>query len=92
MEKKWAAFQNVGRKLNPVLAFSCGWKHAWRTLCRIRFRFNSWFIDCDATREIYDDYSPSHPATQEEDLAARLERMAYIRDQYRFVVGSRGRQ
>ena len=52
--------------------------------------FNSWFIDCDATGEIYDDYSPSHPATQEEDLAARLERMAYIRDQYRFVVGSEG--
>ena len=42
--------------------------------------FNSWFIDCDATGEIYDDYTPSHITTQEEDLAARLERMSYIRD------------
>lgn len=52
--------------------------------------FNSWFIDCDATGEIYDDYTPSHITTQEEDLAARLERMSYIRDQYGHVVGSEG--
>lgn len=52
--------------------------------------FNSWFIDCDATGEIYDDYTPSHITTQEEDLAARLERMSYIRDQYHLVIGSEG--
>ena len=47
-------------------------------------------IDCDATGEIYDDYTPSHITTQEEDLAARLERMSYIRDQYHLVIGSEG--
>ncbi len=52
--------------------------------------FNSWFIDCDATGEIFNDYSSNHITTQEEDLKARLERMAYIRDNYNFVVGSEG--
>ena len=36
------------------------------------------------------DYTPDHITTQQEDLAARLERMAYIRDQYDLVIGSEG--
>ena len=87
--EKVGGFQNVGRKLNPVLAFPAV-EARMEDIMSNSLPFNSWFIDCDATGEIYDDYSPSHPATQEEDLAARLERMAYIRDQYRFVVGSEG--
>ncbi len=31
-------------------------------------KYNSWFIDCDATGEIYDDYSAKHITTQEQDL------------------------
>jgi hypothetical protein len=53
-------------------------------------RFNSWFIDCDAYGELFDDYSPLHPATQQEDMDARLARMAWIRDSYRLVIGSEG--
>ena len=41
-------------------------------------KYNSWFIDCDATGEIYDDYSAKHITTQEQDLKARLQRMDYI--------------
>jgi hypothetical protein len=51
---------------------------------------NSWFIDCDAFGELFDDYSPLHPATQEEDMQARLARMAWIRDTHGLVVGSEG--
>ena len=52
--------------------------------------FNTWFIDCDAYGELFDDYSPSHPATQLDDMQARLERIAWIRDEHNMVVGSEG--
>jgi hypothetical protein len=52
--------------------------------------FNSWFIDCDAYGEVFDDYSELHPATQHHDVQARLERMAWIRDTYGLVIGSEG--
>lgn len=49
---------------------------------------NSWFIDCDATGEIFDDYTPSRITNQQQDLEARLKRMAWIRDSFNLVVGS----
>lgn len=55
-----------------------------------QFRCNSWFIDCDADGELYDDYSPLHPATQADQLAARLSRLAWIRDAFGLVIGSEG--
>lgn len=87
--KKESGFQNVGRKLNPVQAFPAV-KARMEDIMSNQIPFNSWFIDCDATGEIYDDYTVSHVTTQEEDLAARLERMSYIREQYKLVVGSEG--
>lgn len=84
-----SGFQNVGRKLNPTLSLPAV-KNRMETIMSNQLSFNSWFIDCDATGEIYDDYTPSHITTQEEDLLARLERMSYIRDQYNFVIGSEG--
>lgn len=87
--KKLGGFQNVGRKLNPALALSAV-KARMEDIMSNRLPFNSWFIDCDATGEIHDDYTPGHVTTQQEDLAARLERMSYIRDRYKLVVGSEG--
>lgn len=87
--KKAAGFQNVGRKLNPALSLPSV-KERVGTIMSAGIPFNSWFIDCDATGEIYDDYTAEHVTTQQEDLAARLERMAYIRDQHGMVIGSEG--
>ena len=87
--KPESGFQNVGRKLNPTLSLPAV-KNRMEGIMSNQLPFNSWFIDCDATGEIYDDYTPSHITTQEEDLAARLERMSYIRDQYHLVIGSEG--
>lgn len=87
--KKESGFQNVGRKLNPTLSMPSV-KSRMEGIMSNHLPFNSWFIDCDATGEIYDDYTPEHITTQQQDLAARLERMAYIRDQYDFVIGSEG--
>lgn len=86
---KISGFQNVGRKLNPTLSLPSV-KNRMESVMANNLPFNSWFIDCDATGEIYDDYTPGHITTQQEDLAARLARMAYIRDQYRLVIGSEG--
>ena len=85
----YAGFQNVGRKLNPVLSLPAVSERV-EMILNTPVRFNSWFIDCDATGEIYDDYSPQHRTTQQQDLQARLERMAYIRDSYGMVIGSEG--
>ena len=55
-----------------------------------QFRCNSWFIDCDAFGDVFDDYSDGHAATQEDDARERLSRMAWIRDKYSAVIGSEG--
>lgn len=87
--EKESGFQGVGRKLNPVLSIPAV-KSRMEEIMSNDLPFNSWFIDCDATGEIYDDYTPEYMTTQEQDLAARLERMSLIRDQYGFVIGSEG--
>lgn len=87
--EKITGFQGVGRKLNPTLAFPSV-KQRVKKILDTKVQFNSWFIDCDATGEIYDDYTPEHITTQEEDLKARMERIAYIREKEKMVVGSEG--
>lgn len=87
--KKYSGFQNVGRKLNPTLALPSV-KERVNTILDTSAQFNSWFIDCDATGEIYDDYSPQHLTTMQQDLEARLERMKYISDNHDMVIGSEG--
>ena len=87
--KKISGFQGVGRKLNPTLSLPAV-KSRMSRIMENGLPFNSWFIDCDATGEIHDDYTEQHVTGQEADLQARLERMAYIRDTYNLVVGSEG--
>lgn len=82
-------FQGVGRKLNPTLAKDAV-KERISSIEETGVPFNSWFVDCDATGEIYDDYSLEHPTTAQEDLAARLWRMNYIAEKSGKVVGSEG--
>lgn len=86
---KIGGFQNVGRKLNPTLALPSV-KQRVQGVLDTGVEFNSWFVDCDATGEVYDDYSPAHPTTKQQDVAARLERMDYIAQQHGMVVGSEG--
>ncbi|WMT43129.1 glycoside hydrolase [Paenibacillus sp. D2_2] len=87
--QKINGFLGKGRKLNPTLSLPSV-KQRVSSILQDGIPFNSWFIDCDATGEIYDDYSKSHPTTQQQDLAARLERMGYIRDDKHMVIGSEG--
>lgn len=87
--KKIAGFLQQGRKLNPTLS-RASVQNRVNGILDNGVAYNSWFIDCDATGEIYDDYTPGHITTQEQDMKARLQRMAYIANDKKMVVGSEG--
>jgi hypothetical protein len=79
-----------GYQLSPIAAWPYVKRRVTRLMADLPEPFNSWFIDCDAYGEVFDDYSELHPATQQDDVQARLHRMAWIRDTYGLVIGSEG--
>lgn len=81
-------FLGKGRKLNPTLSMPAVKNRMSEVMNNTGEVFNSWFIDCDATGESLDDYTPGRMTSQEDDIKARLQRMAWIRDTYQLVVGS----
>lgn len=85
---KKRGFKQKGYILSPIAARPYVEKRVSGIMKTLPAPFNSWFIDCDAYGELFDDYSPLHPATQQDDMNARLERMAWIRDTYGLVIGS----
>ena len=80
-------FKRKGYILSPIAARPYVEKRVNEIMTR-NIPFNSWFIDCDAYGELFDDYSELHPATQKDDMNARLSRMSWIRDTYKMVIGS----
>ncbi len=52
--------------------------------------FSTWFIDCDATGQCFDDYSVDHPATRMDDMQQRRERLRWLTKTHQLVVGSEG--
>ncbi len=87
---KSKGFKQKGHHLSPLVAQPYVENRVNGILAQMPTDFNSWFIDCDAYGELFDDYSPSHPATQLDDMNARLARMAWIRDTHKVVIGSEG--
>lgn len=87
--KKISGFNGVGRKLNPTLALPSV-KERVSAIMDTGLQFNSWFLDTDATGEVFDDYSPEHPTTEQEDIQARIQRMQYLQKDWNMVVGSEG--
>ena len=83
-------FKKKGYHLSPLVAQPYVENRVNGIVAEMPTDFNSWFIDCDAYGELFDDYSQSHPATQLDDMNARLARIAWIRDTYNMVVGSEG--
>ena len=49
---------------------------------------NAYFLDVDATGELYDDYDPAHPMTIDQDRRNRLQRMRFISETKGLVLGS----
>ena len=83
-------FQQKGYHLSPLVAQPFVEKRVNAIVEQMPTPFNSWFIDCDAYGELFDDYSAEHPATQFDDMQARLKRIAWIRDTHHKVIGSEG--
>ncbi|MFH0794348.1 MAG: glycoside hydrolase [bacterium] len=83
---KKKGFKGAGYLLSPIAARPYVEKRVNGIIGQVGF--NSWFVDCDAYGEVFDDYSPLHPATQADDMRARLDRMAWMSDKHRLVVGS----
>ena len=83
-------FKKKGYHLSPLVAQPYVENRVNGILEQMSSGFNTWFIDCDAYGELFDDYSVSHPATQLDDMNARLARIAWIRDTHNMVVGSEG--
>ena len=81
-------FKKKGYHLSPLVAQPYVENRVNSILEQMSPDFNTWFIDCDAYGELFDDYSASHPATQLDDMNARLARIAWIRDTHNMVVGS----
>ena len=83
-------FKKKGYHLSPIVAQPYVEDRVNGIVEQMSSDFNTWFIDCDAYGELFDDYSTSHPATQLDDMNARLARIAWIRDTHNMVVGSEG--
>ena len=83
-------FKKKGYHLSPLVAQPYVEDRVNGIVAQMPEDFNTWFIDCDAYGELFDDYSQSHPATQLDDMNARLARIAWIRDTHNMVVGSEG--
>ena len=87
---KSRGFKKKGYHLSPLIAQPYVEGRVNSIVEQMPSDFNTWFIDCDAYGELFDDYSVSHPATQLDDMNARLNRIAWIRDTHNMVVGSEG--
>lgn len=87
---KSRGFKKKGYHLSPLVAQPYVENRVNGIVAQMPSDFNTWFIDCDAYGELYDDYSATHPATQLDDMNARLARIAWIRDTHNMVVGSEG--
>jgi len=85
---KSRGFKKKGYHLSPLVAQPYVESRVNGIVEQMPSDFNTWFIDCDAYGELYDDYSTSRPATQLDDMRARLARISWIRDTHNMVVGS----
>lgn len=82
-------FKGQGRLLNPTLAMPSV-KERVATVMKNIPNFNSWFIDCDAAGQVFNDYSKNHTTTKAENVKARMERLSYVANDKHMVVGSEG--
>lgn len=81
-------FKQRGYHLSPAAARPYVEKRVNEYMDRVPF--TAVFVDCDAFGEFFDDYSPEHPATKQQDMQARLSRLDWLNTRHHLVVGSEG--
>lgn len=85
---KSAGFKKVGYHLSPSAARPYVEARVNDYLARVPH--TAVFVDCDAFGQFFDDYSPDHPATKQQDMLERLDRMSWLTTRHGLVVGSEG--
>jgi hypothetical protein len=83
---KVPGFQKKGYWLSSLAARPYVERRVTRTFAT--FPFNSFFMDCDASGDLYDNYSPRFLATQADDMRERLSRMQWVVDKFNTPIGS----
>jgi hypothetical protein len=81
-------FKSRGFHFSPAAA----WPYVQKRVEGIRssMPYSTWFIDCDATSECFDDYHPEHQATRIDDTKLRRHRLRWLESAHAMVVGSEG--
>jgi hypothetical protein len=79
-------FRGVGYHFSPIAA----WPYVQKRVGGIlnQARYSAWFIDCDATAECFDDYTPGRDVSRVDDIKARRRRLRWLETERRLVVGS----
>jgi len=81
-------FKGIGAQLSPLAARPHVEQRVRRNMANVPYSY--YFVDCDAYGEVYDDYSPLHPAGQADDAAARIDRLRWIGETFKVPIGSEG--
>lgn len=83
-----AGFKGQGYHFSPQVA----WPHVQERVGRIveKAPYSTWFVDCDATAECFDDYHPDHPTNRFQDAQLRRQRLTWLEEEQDMVVGSEG--
>ncbi|MDA7633004.1 glycoside hydrolase [bacterium] len=86
--RRQGGFKGRGYHLAPQAA----WPYVQRRVNAVQTNndYSAWFIDCDATAECFDDYSPLHSATRIDDMLLRRQRLAWLENDQQLLVGSEG--
>lgn len=81
-------FKGIGYHFSPQAA----WPYVQDRVNGIvsQTNYSTWFIDCDATGECFDDYHASHSANRMDDSQLRRHRLNWIESSKGMVVGSEG--
>lgn len=81
-------FQGEGFHFAPQAA----WPYMQRRVNDIlkQTPYQAWFMDCDATGECFEDFSPYHPTSLIKDTQLRRQRLAWLEKTHKVVVGSEG--
>ena len=86
--RRQGGFKGRGFHFSPEAA----WPYVQTRVGKVRRNngYSAWFIDCDATGECFDDYSPHHAATRVDDVAQRRDRLRWLEKDQGLLVGSEG--
>ncbi|WP_206918452.1 glycoside hydrolase [Alicyclobacillus suci] len=82
---KVSGFQGQGYATEPTIMMPYV-KQRFASIMN-NIKFNSWFVDSDGDATFYEDYSKTHPATEQQQMNAIIQRLQFF-DNQNMVVGT----